>query len=171
MGADSRALIAAMTLYLVHHGDAVGPEVDARRPLSAAGRQHVEALAAEAASRGARPAIVWHSGKLRARQTAEAFWRACNALARLSATRDLQPGDPPAWMRDRLRGESQDVLIAGHFPHLPGLLALLLDTPFGAGPEFPPHGIVALESTDDGATWTELWRSSGTSSSAITYGR
>src|ERR1700741_4874328 len=113
-----------MLLYLVHHGDAVGPEVDARRPLSAAGRDAVERLAAEAAGRGARPDVVWHSGKLRAKQTAEAFWRACNALSEFSATRDLQPDDPPAWIRDRLRGETRDIAIAGHFPHLQRLLPL-----------------------------------------------
>lgn len=160
-----------MILYLVHHGDAVGPDVDPSRPLSAVGRRHVETLAAEAATRGVRPGIVWHSGKLRARQTAEAFWRACNALAPLSATRDLQPGDPPAWIRDRLRGEAQDVLIAGHFPHLPGLLALLLDRHQGAVVEFPPHGIVALETADDGDTWTERWRSTGTGPGELTHRR
>src|SRR5919198_5252975 len=109
-----------MRLYLVHHGEAVGPEVDARRPLSDAGRAAVERLAERAASRGVKPAVVWHSGKLRAKHTAEAFWRACNALAEFSASRDLQPDDPPEWMRDRVRGgESRDILIAGHFPHLP----------------------------------------------------
>ena len=144
-------------LYLVHHGDAVGPDVDARRPLSERGRQDVERLAAEAETHGARPAVVWHSGKLRARQTAEAFWRACNALASFSATRDLQPGDAPEWIRDRLRGETRDILIAGHYPHLPGLLALL--TPGGeARSRFPQHGVVALTTDDEGKTWREIWR-------------
>jgi len=53
--------------------------------------------------------------------------------------------------------ENRDVLIAGHFPHLPRLLALLLaqdDLVSG----FPLHGVVALSSDDDGATWRELWR-------------
>jgi phosphohistidine phosphatase len=144
-------------LFLVHHGDAVGPDVDPRRPLSDQGRERVEGLAANAAARGARPAVVWHSGKLRARQTAEAFWRACNALAAFSATRDLQPDDPPAWILDRLRGETHDVLIAGHFPHLPRLLALAVRDA-GSHPAFPLHGVVALESDDDGQTWQELWR-------------
>src|SRR5213593_2356596 len=104
-----------MILYLVHHGDAVGPDVDARRPLSAVGRADVDRLAAKAAALGAKPAVVWHSGKLRAKQTAEAFWRACNPLAEFSAARDLQPDDPPEWIRDRLKGETRDILIAGHF--------------------------------------------------------
>jgi phosphohistidine phosphatase len=143
-------------LFLVHHGEAVGPGIDARRPLSSAGREAVERLAAETAARGARPAVVWHSGKLRAKETAEAFWRACNALADVSATRDLQPDDPPAWIRDRLRAEPRDLLIAGHFPHLPRLLALLVGGREDAS--FPPHGVVALQTADDGETWTELWR-------------
>src|SRR5690349_3326184 len=124
-------------LYLVHHGDAVGPELDPRRPLSTIGRAACERLAADAAARGAQPAVVWHSGKLRAKQTAEAFWRACNALAEFSATRDLQPDDPPQWIRDRLRAESRDILIAGHFPHLPRLLATLVSD----ADAFPPHGV------------------------------
>jgi len=114
-------------------------------------------VAEEAAGRGARPEVIWHSGKLRAKQTAEILWRACNPLATLSATKDLQPGDPPAWMRDRLRAEPRDLLLAGHYPHLPRLLALLLDDP-AAERRFPQHGLVALSTSDQGETWTEEWR-------------
>jgi phosphohistidine phosphatase len=146
-----------MHLYLVHHGEAVGPEIDLRRPLSPAGRMHVDRLAAAAAARGARPVVVWHSGKLRARQTAEAFWRACNPLAEFAATRDVQPADGPMFLRDRLRTEARDVLVAGHFPHLPRLLALLLATA-DETVAFPQHGVVALVTRDDGETWNEEWR-------------
>ena len=146
-----------MLLYLVHHGDAVGPDVDPRRPLSADGKAEVERLAARAAALGAKPVVVWHSGKLRAKQTAEAFWRACNALAEFAATKDLQPDDPPQWMRDRLRMEGRDILIAGHFPYLPRMLALLISGG-EAGATFPQHGVVALETRDDGETWQEKWR-------------
>jgi phosphohistidine phosphatase len=142
-------------VVLVHHGDAVGPDVDPQRPLSNTGRQAVQRLAREAASRGVKPLVVWHSGKLRAKQTAEAFWRECNALAEFSASRDLQPDDSPQWIRDRLRGEQRDILIAGHFPHLPRLLGLLLKTEQST---FPQHGVVALFSDDAGESWRELWR-------------
>ena len=150
-----------MHLYLVHHGDASSPDVDPRRPLSPVGRASVDRLAAKAAALGVRPVLVWHSGKLRAKQTAEAFWRACNALADFSATRDLQPEDPPSWMRDRLRGETRDILIAGHFPHLPGLLSMLLGGEHGGAVSFPLHGVVAVETSDEGATWIEEWRLEG----------
>jgi len=147
----------SVRVYLVHHGDAVGPDVDLRRPLSPGGRAHSERVAAEAAARGAKPKVVWHSGKLRAKETAEIFWRACNALADFAATRDLQPDDPPSWMRDRLRHEPRDVMLTGHFPHLPRLLALLLDRPEGTMADFPLHGIVALRTQDEGERWSEEW--------------
>jgi len=145
-----------LNLYLVHHGDAVGPDVDPQRPLSNIGRANVDRLASLAAKRAVKPAVVWHSGKLRAKQTAEAFWRACNALAEFSATRDLQPNDHPEWIRDRLVGETRDILIAGHFPHLPRLRGLLARD--GVESDFPLHGVVALASADEGATWSEEWR-------------
>src|SRR5579872_1364037 len=144
-----------MHLLLVHHGDAVGPEVDPRRPLSEHGRSAVERLAGSVAARGVKPAVIWHSGKLRAKQTAEAFYRACNPFADFSATRDLQPDDRPEWLRDRLRGENRDMLVAGHFYHLPRLRALLAG---GSEDDFPKHGAVALASDDQGETWREVWR-------------
>ncbi len=58
-------------------------------------------------------------------------------------------------MRYRLRGESRDILIAGHFPHLPRLLALLLGTD---SRDFPAHGVVALTTDDEGESWREIWR-------------
>jgi phosphohistidine phosphatase len=149
-----------MRVYLVHHGVAVGPEEDPRRPLSPVGLANAARVAAKAAALGAKPDVVWHSGKLRAKQTAQEFWRACNALAEFSVSKDLQPDDPPQWIRDRLRAESRDVAIAGHFPHLPRLLALL--TSGGeAGADFPINGVVALVTNDEGESWREIWRVEG----------
>jgi phosphohistidine phosphatase len=142
-------------LFLVHHGDAVGPGIEPSRPLSPEGREAVRRLAEGAAARGTKPAVVWHSGKLRAKQTAEAFWRACNPFAEFSATKDLQPDDPPDWIRERLRGESRDLMLVGHYPHLPRLLSLLVGLDAAS---FPQHGIVALTTDDEGDTWRELWR-------------
>jgi phosphohistidine phosphatase len=144
-------------IVLVHHAEAVGPEVDPMRPISDAGRAAATRLATEAAGRGVRPDQVWHSGKLRARQTAELFWRACNPLAAFSAARGVQPDDPPRWMRDELAGESRSILIVGHMPHLDRLLHMLLQIdPANSGTGFPLHGCVALE-RDEGR-WKELWR-------------
>lgn len=144
-------------LLLVHHGDAVGPHVDPMRPLSSVGRAATQRIAAIAASRGVAPDVIWHSGKLRARQTAELFWEACNPFAPLTAERGLLPDDPPRWIHDRLAGETRNILIAGHMPYLPKLLGMLTGTA-DASP-FPLHGCVALE--PDGERWKEIWRLDG----------
>jgi phosphohistidine phosphatase len=143
-------------IYLVHHADAVGPEVDTQRPLSVDGRAHAERLATQAAARGVKPAAVWHSGKLRARQTAEPFWRLCNPLADFSAIRGLQPNDPAEWIRDLVTGEARDVMLVGHMPSLPAIHRLLLGSRAALAGSFPPHGLVALER--DGDAWHERWR-------------
>jgi phosphohistidine phosphatase len=144
-------------IFLVHHGDAVGPEVDAMRPLSERGRTAVLLAADEAARRGVKPEAIWHSGKLRARQTAEVFWKVCNPFATFGAERGLQPADPPEWIRDRLIGETRVLMLVGHMPHLERLLRLMtgLDESTAAN-AFPLHGVTALE--PDGDRWKETWR-------------
>jgi len=144
-------------ILLVHHGDAVGPGVDSSRPLSGRGLGDVARLAEQAAALGVKPDVIWHSGKLRARQTAEAFWRSGNPLASFSATRGLLPDDPPIWMRDQLAGETRTVVVVGHMPHMPRLLRLLVTGDAEAVTlTFPQHGCVALDA--DGDVWRELWR-------------
>jgi len=144
-----------VTVFLVHHGPALESHVDPVRPLSQAGRAMVADLAASAAARGVKPAVIWHSGKARARQTAEIFWSACNPLATMSAVRGLLPGDPPEWIADQLIGEDDDVMVVGHQPHL-GLLWHVLD-PRSRETPYPLHGMVALERTEQG--WRTEWSS------------
>jgi phosphohistidine phosphatase len=143
-------------LFLVHHAEAVDAGVDPQRPLTAVGCQHAEQLAANAHERGAKPAVIWHSGKLRARQTAEYFWRACNPLAEFSAVRGVQPGDPPEWIKDHIAQDDREIMLVGHMPHMARLLELLVRTSDTSEVEvFPLHGIVALSRMEGG--WRQEW--------------
>ncbi|HEY7499844.1 MAG TPA: histidine phosphatase family protein [Vicinamibacterales bacterium] len=147
-------------IYLVHHGDAVGPDIDPQRPLSSAGRAAVERLATRAAERGVKPVAIHHSGKLRARQTANAFLRLCNPLAEFSAIRGLQPEDPAIWIRETLAHEDREVMLVGHMPNLPRLLTLLVTGREAPLLEFPLHGLVAIEIARGaaGEHYEERWR-------------
>jgi phosphohistidine phosphatase len=147
-----------MRLVLVHHADAVGPEVDPQRPLSMVGRFDVERLATAAKARGVAPAVIWHSGKLRSRQTAEAFWKACNPFAEFKAARGLQPGDGPWQLRDQLAEETRDLLAVGHMPSLPRIFALLTTGTEDASLGFPLHGAIGLTREDGDRLWKEDWR-------------
>jgi phosphohistidine phosphatase len=141
-----------MRLLLVHHADAVGPGIDPQRPLSSLGLQQADRLATRAKTEQFSPASIWHSGKLRARQTGEAFLTICNPFADFRMVRGLRSDDPTEIIRDALRGETQDLIVVGHMPHIAALLQQL--QPDAA--EFPIHGMVMLEVTDSG--WREVWR-------------
>jgi phosphohistidine phosphatase len=131
------------------------PNVDPQRPLSAAGHAHAAQLAERARERGCAPAAIWHSGKLRARQTAEPFWRVCSPFAEFKMVRGLGPDDPPDVIHAAILKETRDILLAGHIPNLTALLQRVL----GDSARFPAHGMVALETLDGGVSWSELWRS------------
>jgi phosphohistidine phosphatase len=138
-----------MRAVLVHHAEAVGPEVDPQRPLSASGHQRAAMLARRLKREAFVPLAIWHSGKLRARQTAEAFLLACAPLAEFKMVRGLLPDDPPEWLRDDLAAEERDVLLVGHIPNIMRLAALL-----GEDAAFPQHGYVMLEKT--GTSWRRV---------------
>ncbi|MPY89253.1 MAG: phosphohistidine phosphatase SixA [Luteitalea sp.] len=147
-----------MHLYLVHHGDALPPDIEPARPLSPHGLVAVQSLSAAAAARDVKPVEIWHSGKRRARQTAEVFWQVCNPLAAILAQRGLQPDDPPGIIADQLAAEDHDTLIVGHMPHLPALLRWLVAGWDDLSITFPPHGLVALERSANRLKWSERWR-------------
>jgi len=138
-----------MRIVLVHHAEAVGPEVDPQRPLSAAGHEHATILAARLKREQFVPQAIWHSGKLRARQTAEAFLIACAPFAEFKMIRGLLPDDPPEWLRNELAAEDRDVLLVGHIPNIMRLAALL-----GEDAALPQHGYVMFEKS--GKTWRRI---------------
>jgi phosphohistidine phosphatase len=143
-----------MQLVLVHHADAVGPDVDPQRPLSALGRAQADWLAGRVKAAGFVPAAIWHSGKLRARQTAEAFYRLCNPFAEFKMVRGLRPDDPVELTRDMVVLETRDLLLVSHMPAIADLARVLCPGTGGV----PLHGLVALERADESAQWTERWR-------------
>jgi phosphohistidine phosphatase len=147
----------AQFVFLVHHADAVPAQVDHMRPLSTLGVTQAERVAAGAARHGAKPAVIWHSGKLRARQTAETCLRLLNPFAQFTAVRGLQPDDDPETIAIALAAEARDVLIASHMPLLPMLLhRLTTGRRDRMSAVFPLNGCVGLERAGDG--WEERWR-------------
>jgi phosphohistidine phosphatase len=145
--------VTIVRLWLVHHADALGPAEDPLRPLSEPGHRQAQHLAERARDAGCSPAAIWHSGKLRSRQTAEAFLRLCNPFAEFRMVRGLRPDDPPEWMRNELAAETREVLLVGHMPNIAALARVLAP----AGGPFPLHGLIAFERTGSGA-WRELRR-------------
>lgn len=147
-----------MRLYLVQHGEARPEAEDPARPLTEKGRQDVERVARFAiAHADARPRRIVHSGRLRARQTAE-VWARFLPEARLEEQDGLGPNDDPAVWAKRLGDETEDLLLVGHLPHLRRLAALLLcGDPDREGIAFRMAGVVCLERDERTGGWTLRW--------------
>jgi phosphohistidine phosphatase len=149
-------------LYLVQHGLAEREDVDPQRPLTDGGAGDVARVARLAVDRlDTRPGRVIHSGKTRARQTAE-IW---GGLVDVDADEGdgLAPNDDPTtWVR-RVTAETGDLMLVGHLPHLASLASVLLTgDPDRQLIEFQQGGLVALERTDAGWVITLLLPPSAT---------
>ena len=144
-----------MRLYLVQHGEALPKERDPDRPLSGPGRADVERLADFLAKRGVRAQRVLHSGKTRARQTAELLARALGGAC--EGRSGLAPNDPTGDVVQEASDWTDDVVLVGHLPFMGRLAARLV-----AGREdacvaaFRPGGMLCLERGEEGG-WEIAW--------------
>lgn len=141
-----------MKLYLVQHAAAHSQEEDPDRGLTEQGRREADRLARHAhATAGVTAQRIFHSGKLRARQTAE-IWQAAVASALLEEAEGLGPLDAPELWAERLRDLGQDIMLVGHLPHLERLTSLILTGQPDLRPvAFENAGVCCLERDAEGA--------------------
>ena len=115
-----------MRIYLVQHGEARSEQEDPRRTLSDKGIGEVQKVAEFLRPLALAVDTVWHSGKARAKQTAELLAEALGAQARVVAREGLGPKDPVAAAKEALEHAAGNVMIVGHLPFLGKLVALLV---------------------------------------------
>lgn len=115
-----------MDLYLVQHGEARPESEDPARPLSERGRQEVGRVARAAARLGLGVGLIPHSGKLRARQTAEILAEVLHPGGGLAEMAGLAPNDDPTVVARAVEAAPEPWLLVGHLPHLSRLLSLLV---------------------------------------------
>jgi phosphohistidine phosphatase len=145
-----------MQLYLVQHGEALSKDIDADRALSEAGRKDVQRLASFLAGK-VRVERVLHSGKTRARQTAEILAAIVAPNLKVEQYGGLSPNDPVEPFVSHVEEWNGDLLIVGHLPFMAKLVARLTT---GAGERsivaYRPGSIVCLEK-EEGFDWQVQW--------------
>ena len=143
--------------YLVRHGEAFPESQDPRRPLTPAGRANVERLARLAAAEAIRASAIFHSGILRARQTAEILGAQLTPDNDVQPVSGLMPEDDPAIAAAELETAQDSIVLVGHLPHLNRLAALLINgDPDRGVVDFPPASMVCCSRTD--SQWTLAWK-------------
>ena len=119
---------------MAQHAEAVDKETDPERPISSLGVENTARVATKIAENDVGIVAVRHSGKLRARQTAEIY-------AERVGTTDVKPISgmaPNDDVEEFIRGlDKEGVLYVGHLPHLDKTLARLV-----CGHKV--HGVVAF---------------------------
>jgi len=115
----------AMYLILVQHGEALPKEKDPERPLSVRGEDQAVRMARFLARLPFRPDRVYHSGKLRAAQTAEYAARELGISA-IEPHEGLGPDDGVDSWAKRLMAHEGNLLIAGHMPFMGKLASALV---------------------------------------------
>jgi len=147
-----------MKLYLVQHGDAKPKEEDPERPLSAKGLADVGKVADFLRSGvGITVSSITHSGKLRARQTADLLAKRLNPPFGATQADGLDPLAKSTMWAARLKTVGEDVMLVGHLPHLSSLAARLLCGDEGKKiVSFTTGSVLCLE-RDAAGGWAIRW--------------
>ncbi|TLM97403.1 phosphohistidine phosphatase SixA [bacterium] len=151
-----------MDIYLIQHAEAVSEKEDPARPLSHEGEVTMEKVAALATRLRIKPDFVFHSEKLRAKQTAEILARQLGLSDKLREKHGLGPLDPVApvaqWLKEQAAKGLVGLAIVGHLPFLDKLAALLITgkEEFGVV-SFQNGAIVKLVPTHDGTRYVVQW--------------
>jgi len=158
-----------MRLYLVQHGDAVDKQENPDRPLSDKGRSDVGRVAVLLARTSPGISRVIHSGKARARETAEIFARAAapGVMAEEAAS-GLAPNDSTdlffqaveSWRDDVAAGteHAAGAMLVGHLPFMGKLASRLVTGAEDAGAAmFQPGAVLCLEWGGEALGWSVVW--------------
>ncbi len=146
-----------MRLYLVQHGEAVDKSVNPDRPLSSEGKVDVERIASILSRAGAAPIRIVHSGKSRARQTAEILNGVLKSKAGVTEIPGIAPLDSVVEFASHVPEIAEDTMICGHQPFMGRLVSqLLADDKEVSLVEYSPGSIACLERSDEGK-WLLRW--------------
>lgn len=147
-----------MKLYLVQHAEAKQKEDDPERPLTEKGWDDIRKVACFAAEHTKiRPSYIVHSGKTRARQTAEVLDEHLRTPRGIKEAEGLDPLADPAIWAHRLTELEEDIMLVGHLPHLSRLSGHLLCQDGNRSiVHFQNAGIVCL-GRDESDVWSIRW--------------
>ncbi len=146
-----------MRLLIVQHGDALAKSVDPDRPLSEIGHRDIHHLSGYLGRRGIAVDRVLHSGKPRARQTAEMLAAELAPGGQVDAYPGLAPADPVAPIAEQAANWPGDALLVGHLPFVGKLVSQLITGRDSVEiVQFLPGSAVCLERAD-GTGWAIVW--------------
>ncbi len=146
-----------MAVYLVQHGKYVSSDLDPEKSLSSEGINEVLRIAETAKSNGVQVSCIQHSGKKRARQTAEIMCSILNPGIDIEQRDGINPLDDVIPVARKIDSVANTMLV-GHLPFMERLAAYLI-TGIAENPvfKFQNGGILCLEKPTESRTWIIKW--------------
>jgi phosphohistidine phosphatase len=146
-----------MALYLVQHGISLPKDTDPRKGLSQDGIAETERIAQVAKGYAVRVSKITHSGKTRARQTAEIFEAAIKPSEGIHERSGLNPLDDVTAFAKTI-DNTEDIMFVGHLPFMERLAAYLITGSFEKPVfKFQNSGIVCLDKDPGTGYWMIKW--------------
>jgi len=147
-----------VSIYLVQHGKPVPKEENPDRPLSDQGKRDVEEVAVFLAKGNIKPEKILHSGKTRARETAQILASVLHPLQDPLEKDGLAPMDDVRMVAEEIKKDTTDTMIVGHLPHLDRLTSLLtMENESRSLVGFQQGGVVCLSPEGEAKTWKIAW--------------
>lgn len=146
-----------MALYLVQHGKSMPKDIDPDQGLAEEGVVETERIANVAKDSGVKVSLIKHSGKTRARRTAEIFASALNPERDIQEVSGIKPLDDVAAYAENINPED-DIMLVGHLPFM-GRMTSYLVTGSIERPvfKFQNSGIVCLDKDPETQAWFIKW--------------
>ena len=115
-----------MELYLVRHAESKNKEEDPKRGLTDLGFVNVRKTARFVKKLDISVETIFHSDKLRAKQTANELAVGIKSVAGLKQRDGIAPMDDISSMKDEIQESDKNLMIVGHLPYMPKLASALL---------------------------------------------
>jgi len=146
-----------MALFLLQHGKSLSKDKDPNKGLSEAGIDETERIAQVAKGYGVHVSSIAHSGKTRARQTADIFASALKPEGGLQEISGLNPLDDVTAVSDSI-DSTEDRMLVGHLPFMERLTAYLITGSIERPVfKFQNSGIVCLDTDPVTGSWVIKW--------------
>jgi len=145
-----------MRLILIRHGDAAMAANDDTRTLNEEGRTQAVVLGTWLGKLGFDSPALWHSNKVRTRETAGIIIEKAGWSTTPVETQGLRPSSPVEEAALQIEAEDSDLAIVGHMPFMSGLASYLVSGPGASSQwDFATCGTLILERSG-GKRWAVL---------------
>ena len=147
-----------MELYLVQHAEAKTKDEDPERGLTDLGFANVRKTAGFVNKLDISVETIFHSDKLRAKQTANELAEAIKSVTELKQRSGIAPMDDISSMMDEIQRSDKNLMVVGHLPYMAKLAsALLCGNENQNAVRFQTSCIVKLIRDEENKGWSVKW--------------